>query len=151
MRRDHGTTRSDAASVPAPVPSGRHAAGIPDGGVARDARQRSTVASRRTLRSLCTNCRIRSAACDTLSRSCVRRVPWPPGFPLGSAPGSTGSVGADVPLFAGFTATMVESDFSMPFIIDYGLLLSFAIPPQQREGIETSQVLVQCVPTCMGS
>ena len=106
---------------------------------------------RRTLRSLCTNCRIRSAACDTLSRFCVRRVLWPSGFPLGSALGSTGSAEADAPLFAGFTATMAESDFSMPFIIGYGLLLSFAILPRQRDGMETSQVPVQCLRTCMGS
>ena len=39
----------------------------------------------------------------------------------------------------------------MPFIIGYGLLLSFAIPLRPRGGMETSQVPVQCVRTCMGS
>ena len=94
---------------------------------------------RRTRGSRCTNCRIRSAACVTLSRSCVRNVLWLPGFPLGSTLGSTGSAGADAPLFVGFTATMAESDFSMPFIFGYGFLLAFAIPPRQRDGMETSR------------
>ena len=72
-------------------------------------------------------------------------------FPLGSVLCSIGSAGTDVPLFADFTANMTESDFSMPSIIGYGLCLSFAIPPRQRHGMETSQIPVQCVRTCMGS
>ena len=39
----------------------------------------------------------------------------------------------------------------MPFIIDYGFLLAFAVPLRLRDGMETSQVPVQCVRTCMGS
>ena len=108
-------------------------------------------AVRRSRGSRCTNCRIRSAACDTLSRCCARRMLWPSGFPLGSVLRSIDSAGTDVPLFADFTATMTESDFSMPFIIGYELLLSSAIPPRQRDDMETSQVPVQCVRTCMGS
>ena len=38
-------------------------------------------AVRRSRGSRRTNCRIRSAGCDALSRHCVRRVLWPPGFP----------------------------------------------------------------------
>ena len=57
-------------------------------------------AVRRTPGSRCTNCRIRSTACDTLSRSCVRRMLWLFGFPLGSVLGSIGSAGTGVPLFA---------------------------------------------------
>ena len=54
-------------------------------------------------------------------------------------------------MFADFTATIPESDFSMPFIFGYGFLLSSATPPRQRDGMETSQVPVQCVRTCLGS
>jgi len=39
---------------------------------------------------------------------------------LGSALGSIDSAGTEVPLFADFTATIAESDFSMPGIIGYG-------------------------------
>ncbi len=106
---------------------------------------------RRSRGSRCTNCRIRSAACVTLSRSCVRRVLWPSRIPLGSVLRSIDSAGTLIPLFADFTATIPESDFSMPCIIGYGFLLSSATPPRQRDGMETSQVPVQCVRTCMGS
>ena len=86
-------------------------------------------AVRRSCGSRRTNCRIRSAACDALSRRCVRRALWLSGFPLGSVLGSIGSAGTGVPLFADFTATTTESDFSMPFIFGYGFLLSSATPP----------------------
>ena len=76
--------------------------------------------------------RIRSSACDTLSRLCVRRVLCWPAFPLVPALGSTGSAalgpaadrsaGGRSALFAGFTATMAWSDFSCPYIIGYGIL-----------------------------
>ena len=92
-----------------------------------------------------------TAACVTLSRPCVRRVLWFPGFPLGSVLRSIDSAGTGVPLFADFTATIPESDFSMPFIFGYGFLLSSATPPRQRDDMETSQVPVQCVRTCLGS
>ena len=44
-------------------------------------------------------------------------------------------------------ATVPESDFSMPFIFGYRLRLSSAVPPRQQDGMETSQVPVQCVRT----
>ena len=65
-------------------------------------------------------CRTRSSACDTLSRSCARRVLCWPAFPLVPALGSTGSAAGCPALFVGFTATMAESDFSRPCIIGYG-------------------------------
>ena len=100
---------------------------------------------RRPRGSRCTNRRIRSAACDTLSQPCVWRMLWLSRFPSGSVLRSIGSAGTVVPLFADFKATIPESDFSMPFIIGYGFLLSFAIPLRPRDGMETSQVPVQCV------
>ena len=67
-------------------------------------------------------CRMRSSACDTLTRLCARHVLCWSAFPLVSALGSTGSAAvrstADrsaagcFASFAGFTATMTESDFS---------------------------------------
>ena len=86
-------------------------------------------AVRRSRGSRRTNRRIRSAACDALSRHCVRRALWLPGFPLGSVLGSIGSAGTLIPLFVDFAATSTESDFSMPFIFGYGFLLSSATPP----------------------
>ena len=65
-------------------------------------------AVRRSRGSRSTNCRIRSAACDTLPRLCVRRVLWLPGFPSGPALGSTDSAGTCVPLFVGFTVTALS-------------------------------------------
>ena len=39
----------------------------------------------------------------------------------------------------------------MPFIIGYGFLLpSAAVPLRLRDGMETSQVPMQCVRTCLG-
>src|SRR4051812_38182324 len=70
---------------------------------------------------------MRSSACDTLTRLCVRHVLCWSAFPLVPALGSPGSaaVGAAVDcsiagsaLFAGFTATMAGSDFAEP--IDKG-------------------------------
>src|SRR6516225_12141029 len=73
--------------------------------------------------------RMRSSACDTLSRLCVRRVLCWSAFPSVPALGSTGSAACGSPagraaggpstLFAGFTATMAWSDFSCPCIIGY--------------------------------
>src|SRR5216684_2072936 len=73
---------------------------------------------------------MRSSACDTLMRLCVRHVLCWLAFPLVFALRSTGSVAvgsaADCSaadrstLFVGFTATMAESDFSCPCVIGYG-------------------------------
>src|SRR5436190_7832792 len=63
---------------------------------------------------------MRSSACDTLSRSCARRVLCWLAFPSASALGSTGSAASCPALFVGFPATMAESDFSRPCIIGYG-------------------------------
>ena len=95
---------------------------------------------KRACGSRCMNCRIRSAACDTLTRFCARRVLWLSGFPLGPVLRSAGSAGTLAPLFAGLTAIMTESDFSMPFIFGFGNLLSSAIPPRRQDDMETSKV-----------
>src|SRR6516165_9038717 len=83
--------------------------------------------------------RMRSNACDTLIRLCARHVLCWSAFPLVSALGSTGSAvvgsAADCStagcaiLFAGFAATMTESDFSCPCIIGYGSSPSRCGPP----------------------
>jgi hypothetical protein len=65
-------------------------------------------------------CRMRSSACDTLTRLCARRVLCWSAFPLVSVLGSTGSAADRSALFAGFAATMAESDFPRPCIIGYG-------------------------------
>src|SRR5258706_10004002 len=63
---------------------------------------------------------MRSSACDTHFRHCVRSVLCWLAFPLAPALGSTGSAVAETTLFVGFSATMAESDFSRPCIIGYG-------------------------------
>ena len=65
-------------------------------------------------------CRIRSAACVTLSRLCVRRVLSLRGFPLVEALPSTDSAGARAPLFARFDGTLAPSDFFTPSISGFG-------------------------------
>ena len=59
---------------------------------------------------------MRSSACDTLSRSCARRVLCWPAFPSAPALRSTGSAADRPALFVGFIATMAGSDFSRPCI-----------------------------------
>src|SRR5919204_3246445 len=63
---------------------------------------------------------MRSSACDTLSRSCARRVLCWLAFPSASTLGSTDSAAGCPALFVGFPATIAESDFPPPFIIGYG-------------------------------
>src|SRR6266436_9253674 len=63
---------------------------------------------------------MRSSACDTHFRHCVRSVLCWLAFPLAPALGSTGSAAVGTALFVGFIATMAESDFSRPCIIGYG-------------------------------
>src|SRR5450759_3017302 len=62
------------------------------------------------LRGILATSRMRSSACDTISRLCVRPVLCWFAFPLVSALGSTGSAADRSALFVGFTATMAESD-----------------------------------------
>src|SRR5712675_2073747 len=50
-------------------------------------------------------CRTRSSACDTLARSCARRVLCWSAFPLVPALGSPGSAADRSALFVGFPAT----------------------------------------------
>ena len=57
--------------------------------------------------------------CDTFSRLCVRRVLCWLAFPLVPALGSPNSAADGSALFAGFIATMTESDFPRPCIIGY--------------------------------
>ena len=64
-------------------------------------------------------CRMPSNACDTLSRSCARRVLCWSAFPLVPALGSTDSA-ADVRLVRRLHATMAVSDFPRPCIIGFG-------------------------------
>ena len=52
---------------------------------------------------------MRSSACDTHFRHCVRSVLCWLAFPLAPALGSTGSAVAETTLFVGFSATMAES------------------------------------------
>ena len=65
-------------------------------------------------------CRTRSSPCDTPLRFCARGVRGWSVFPLVPALRSTHSAAGRPALFAGFIATMAESDFSRPFIIGYG-------------------------------
>ena len=77
-------------------------------------------------------CRTRSSPCDTPLRFCARRVRGWPAFPLVPALCSTHSAAGCPALFAGFIATMAESDFSRPFIIGYGSSPSRCGPAQYR-------------------
>jgi hypothetical protein len=63
---------------------------------------------------------LRSSACDTLARSCARRVRCCPAFPSALALGSTRSASGCPDLFAGFAATMARSDFSPRCIVGFG-------------------------------
>ena len=83
-------------------------------------------------------CRIRSTAWDTPSRPCVRCVLWSRRFPLVEALPSGDSAGVCAPLFAAFTGTIASSDFFIPCIIGYGILLPAAAPvrlPGQNEDL----------------
>src|SRR5262249_45223672 len=64
--------------------------------------------------------RMRSSACDTLIRLCVRHVLCWFAFPLVPALPSPDSAADCSVLYAGFPATMARSDFSGPCIIGYG-------------------------------
>src|SRR5262249_37077517 len=80
---------------------------------------------------------MRSSACDTLSRSCARRVLCWLAFPSASALGSTDSAAGCPALFVGFPATIAESDFPRPFIIGYGSSPSRCGPEQHTAAGQT--------------
>jgi hypothetical protein len=82
-------------------------------------------------------CRMRSSACDTLTRLCARHVLCWPAFPLVPALGSTGSAADRSALFVGFTATMAESDFPRPCIIGSGSSPSRCGPGRHMAGGQT--------------
>jgi hypothetical protein len=87
-------------------------------------------------------CRMRSSACDTLSRCCARRVLCWPTFPLVPALGSTGSAAGGPALFVGFTATMAESDFPCPCVIGDGSSPSRCGPAHPLETGQTRDLPV---------
>ena len=78
--------------------------------------------------------RMRACACDTASRLCVRTVVCWSAFSLVPPLGSTCSSAARAASFAGFTATMGESDFSGPFIVGFGLRPSRRGPCKTPQG-----------------
>ena len=73
--------------------------------------------------------RMRTCACDTASRLCVRAVLCSSAFSLAPPLRSTGSAAAKAALFARFRATSGRSDFSIGLIVGYGLR-----PSRQRPG-----------------
>src|SRR6516164_6550988 len=77
--------------------------------------------------------RMRSSACDTPSRLCVRHVLCWSAFPLVPALGSTCSAVSCPALFAGFIATMAGSDFSYPCITGDGSSPSRCGPSLSRD------------------
>ena len=97
-------------------------------------------------------CRTRSSACDTLSRSCARRVLCWSAFPSVPALGSTGSAADRSALFVGFSATMAESDFSRPCIIGYGSSPSRCGPAAacRRPDARSPGSRARSVRTCQG-
>ena len=77
-----------------------------------------------------TACRTRSAACDTLSRLCVRHVLWLHRFPLVAALPSFDSAETRASLFAAFNSTMAASDCFTRLIIRFGIPPFFQRPCQ---------------------
>ena len=97
-------------------------------------------------------CRMRSSACDTLSRSCARRVLCWPAFPSVPALRSTGSAAGCPALFVGFLATMAGSDFSRPCIIGFGSSPSRCGPAtsSRRSDARSPGSRARSVRTCQG-
>ncbi len=87
--------------------------------------------------------RMRSSACDTLARLCVRNVLCRSAFPLSHPLSSTNSAAADATLFAGFPGTFAQSDFSRPYIIGYGLI---GLPDTDRPPTRTASREISRVP-----
>ena len=103
-------------------------------------------------------CRMRSSACDTLTRLCARPVLCWPAFPSVPALGSAGSAADCSTSFAGFPATTASSDFPPPCIIGYGSSPSRCGPPASTTGGQTRDLpgsntillRVMCSPTPAG-
>src|SRR5271166_6363020 len=72
--------------------------------------------------------RMRTCACDTASRLCVRTVLCSSAFSLAPPLRSTRSAAAKAALFARFRATTGRSDFSIGLIVGYGLRPSDNVP-----------------------
>src|SRR5207248_5789345 len=90
--------------------------------------------------------RMRSCACDTASRLCVRTVLCSSAFLSVPLLPSTGSAAGCPALFAGFAGIISESDFFVPFIIGYGLRPSRCGPgPASQGGDEDIPVPAQGV------
>src|SRR5258707_115566 len=107
--------------------------------------------------------RMRSCACDTASRLCVRTVLCNSAFLSVPLLPSTASAAGCPALFASFTGIISESDFFAPFIIGYGLRPSrcgpgtasqsgdedIPVPAQEvcvhAEGLKTTRV---CFESC---
>ncbi len=96
-------------------------------------------------------CRTRSAAWDTVTRSCVRPVLWPREFLSVAVLRSTSSAEPKGSLFAGFLTTMTASDSLEPCIFGYGWLPSRSGPALCQGGSKASQVPMLCVCACLGS
>ena len=95
---------------------------------------------------------MRSRACDASARPCVRDVLCGIAFPSVPALGSTCSAAGMPVLFAGFTATSAESDFSRPFIVGYGSSPSRRDPATQapRMGERSPGSRTKSFRTCQG-
>src|SRR5438132_11048530 len=78
--------------------------------------------------------RMRSCACDTASRLCVRTVLCSSAFLSVPLLPSTGSAAGCPALFAAFAGIISESDFFVPFIIGYGLRPSRCGPGTASQG-----------------
>src|SRR5262245_40031466 len=77
---------------------------------------------------------MRSCACDTASRLCVRTVLCSSAFLSVPLPPSTNSAAGCPALFAGFAGTISESDFFASSIIGYGLRPSRCGPGTACQG-----------------
>jgi len=97
-------------------------------------------------------CRTRSSACDTLTRSCARRVLCWSAFPLVPVLGSTGSATDRSALFVGFPATTTESDFSGPCITGYDFSSSRCGPAVsiRRPNPRSPGSRAKSISTCQG-
>src|SRR6516165_22906 len=96
-------------------------------------------------------CRMRSSACVTVPRLCLRPVLCWSAFPSAPVLGSTGSATGCPALFAGFAATSTESDSPRPCIIGFGSSPSRCGPPlRRRPDAGSPGSRTRSVRTCQG-